>query len=82
MSNSKILLTAESGFLTDICLQQSVHSDYLLRHAMAICSSFIAASRRSPNIVGYFLLSPIFLLLRCSLQNLGFRIPLLNQSIN
>ena len=34
MSNNKILLTAESGFLTDICLQQSVHSDYLLRQAM------------------------------------------------
>jgi len=34
MSNNEILLTAESGFLTDICLQQSVHSDYLLRQAI------------------------------------------------
>ena len=33
-NNNRILLTTESGFLTDICLQQSVHSDYLLRQAM------------------------------------------------
>ena len=33
-NNKRILLTAESGFLTDICLRQSVHSDYLLRQAM------------------------------------------------
>jgi hypothetical protein len=34
MSNNRILLAAESGFLTDICLQQSVNSDYLRRQAI------------------------------------------------
>jgi hypothetical protein len=30
----RILVVAESGLLTDICLEQTVHSDYIWRQAV------------------------------------------------